>query len=192
MSHHADRDERTVRFERLFRAHYATVAGYVGRRAEPGLRDDLVNEVFLVAWRRFDQVPPNPRPWLLAVARNVLGTHIRGARRARALKEQLASVEVEWTASEQPLTCGDVASALSALRPDDCEALMLVNWEGLRPSEAARVLGESPATFRVRLHRARARFRALLEQSMDGAGDPGRRCGSQSETLNVTREVPNV
>jgi RNA polymerase sigma-70 factor (ECF subfamily) len=190
MSHHAEHDEHTARFERLFRAHYATVAGYVGRRAEPAQQDDLVNEVFLVAWRRFDQVPQNPRPWLLAVARNVLGTHIRGARRVRALKERLASVEVEWVTPDQPLTGGDVADALSALRPDDCEALMLVNWEGLRPSEAALVLGESPATFRVRLHRARTRFRALLEQSMDEAGDPGRRL--QSDPLNVTREVPNV
>jgi RNA polymerase sigma-70 factor (ECF subfamily) len=185
-------DERTVGFERLFRAHYATVAGYVGRRAEPGQQDDLVNEVFLVAWRRFDQVPQNPRPWLLAVARNVLGTHIRGARRVRALKERLASVEVEWAKADQPLTGGDVADALSALRPDDCEALMLVNWEGLRPNEAARVLGESPATFRVRLHRARARLRALLEQSIQETGGPGERRGSQSETVNVTREVPNV
>jgi len=191
MSHHAEHDEHTARFERLFRAHYATVAGYVGRRAEPAQQDDLVNEVFLVAWRRFDQVPQNPRPWLLAVARNVLGTHIRGARRVRALKERLASVEVERATPDQPLTGSHVADALSALRPDDCEALMLVNWEGLRPSEAARVLGESPATFRVRLHRARARFRALLEQSMQEAGDPGRR-GSQSDPLNVTREVPNV
>ena len=185
-------DERTVGFERLFRAHYATVAGYVGRRAEPGQRDDLVNEVFLVAWRRFGEVPQNPRPWLLAVARNVLGTHIRGARRVRALKERLASVEVEWAAPDQPLTGGVVADALCALRPDDCEALMLVNWEGLRPSEAARMLGESPATFRVRLHRARGRFRALLEQSMEEAGGTGERRGSHAETLNVTREVPNV
>ena len=192
MSQHADPNQRTARFERLFRAHYATIAGYVSRRVEPGVRDDLVNEVFLVAWRRFDQVPPNPRPWLLAVARNVLGTHIRGARRVRALNERLASVEVEWTASGPPLTGVDLAAVLSALSPNDCEALMLVNWEGLRPSEAARVLGESPATFRVRLHRARSRFRKLLEQSMEEVDVRGDRRGPRSETVKVTREVPNV
>jgi len=36
--------------------------------------DDLVNEVFLVAWRRFDQIPQDPRPWLL-------GARVRDDRR---------------------------------------------------------------------------------------------------------------
>jgi RNA polymerase sigma-70 factor (ECF subfamily) len=177
MSTGADRDDQTARFEQLFRAQYATVAGYVARRAEPDLRDDLVNEVFLVAWRRFDRVPDNPRPWLLAVARNVLGTHIRGARRMRALNERLASVQVDWAAWNQPVSGAAVAEALAALRPKDCEALMLVNWEGLSPAEAAQVLGESPAGFRVRLHRARRRFRKVLD-------------GLQlSETVYVSEEV---
>ena len=180
MSPGADRDNQTARFEELFRAQYPIVAGYVSRRAEPDLLDDLVNEVFLVAWRRFEQVPENPRPWLLAVARNVLGTHIRGARRIRALNERLASVEVEWSAWDQPLPGAAVATALAALRSKDCEALMLVTWEGLTPSEAALVLGESPAGFRVRLHRARARFREVLERQ------------AQFDTEYVTKEVPHV
>ena len=158
-----DREDRATRFERVFRSQYPTVAGYVRRRADPDLVDDLVNEVFLVAWRRLDEVPEHPRPWLLAVARNVLGTHIRGARRTRALAQKLASVEVDWAAWDQPLTGSEVAAALAALRPKDCEALMLVTWEGLAPTEAAEVLGESAASFRVRLHRARSRFRKVLE-----------------------------
>jgi RNA polymerase sigma-70 factor (ECF subfamily) len=136
--------------------------------------------VFLVAWRRLDQVPPNPRPWLLAVARNVLGTYIRGARRTRALHQRLASVEVDWSAWDQPLTGADVATALAGLRAKDCEALMLVSWEGLTPSEAAAVLGESPSGFRVRLHRARTRFREQLEQQ------------TQSERGYALKEVPHV
>jgi RNA polymerase sigma-70 factor (ECF subfamily) len=177
MSQGGHRDDRTARFEQLFRAQYATVAGYVARRADPDLHDDLVNEVFLVAWRRLDRVPENPRPWLLAVARNVLGTHIRGARRTRALSERLASVQVDWAAWSEPVSGADVGEALASLRPKDCEALMLVNWEGLSPSEAAQVLGETPAGFRVRLHRARARFRNALD------GQP------RSETVYVSEEV---
>jgi hypothetical protein len=37
----------------------------VRRRAEAEVVDDLVNEVFMVAWRRFDRVPPS-FPQLLA------------------------------------------------------------------------------------------------------------------------------
>lgn len=190
MSNRADHDRRTACFEQLFRAQYTAVAGYVRRRSDPGLVDDLVNEVFLVAWRRLDEVPPHPRPWLLGVARNVVGTHIRGARRTRALHDRLAALEIRGSRMEPPLDGGVVAVALSAMRPKDCEALMLVNWDGLTPREAAVVLGERPASFRVRLHRSRTRFRALLEQA---AGEGNRSTRNQRcEPTTITPEVPNV
>ena len=69
---------------------------------------------------------------------------------------------------------------------------MLVNWEGLTPSEAARVLGERPATFRVRLHRARSRFRHAARAVDRGARRSGRPHGPRSEAVKVTREVPDV
>jgi RNA polymerase sigma-70 factor (ECF subfamily) len=190
MSNRADHDRRTACFEQLFRAQYPSVAGYVRRRSEPGLVEDLVNEVFLVAWRRLDEVPPDPRPWLLGVSRNVLGTHIRGARRRRALHERLAALEIDSSRMEPPLDAGAVAAALSALRPKDCEALMLVTWDGLTPSEAALVLGERPASFRVRLHRSRSRFRALLEQAVEEGNRSAR--DQRCEPANITTEVPNV
>ena len=147
--------------------HYAVVAGYFARRAEPDAVDDLIDDVFLVAWRRLDQVPAEARPWLLAVARNVLGTCIRGQRRGRALGVRLALVAAAEPAPEPrfdgPRANGTVESALAALKPRDREALCLIAWEGLTPAEAAEVLGESAATFRVRLHRARRRFRSLIE-----------------------------
>ena len=40
--------------------------------------------------------------------------------------------------------------------------MLLIAWEGLTPSQAARVVGCSGATFRVRLHRARRRLECLL------------------------------
>jgi DNA-directed RNA polymerase specialized sigma24 family protein len=113
MSEPAECDGRTARFERLFRAEYPAVAGCVRRRAEPGLVEDMVNEVFLVAWRPFDHVPQDPRPWLLGVARNVLGTHIRGARRVRALHERLASIDVHWSESDPQLAGSAVATSPS-------------------------------------------------------------------------------
>ena len=69
---------------------------------------------------------------------------------------------------------------------------MLVTWEGLTPSQAARVLGERPASFRVRLHRARSRFRTLVEQSIE---EPDGRAGTSSSrppAVRVTKEVPDV
>jgi RNA polymerase sigma factor (sigma-70 family) len=172
-------DARSERFEALFRAHYAVVAGYFARRAGPDAVDDLVDDVFLAAWRRLDQVPAQARPWLLAVARNVLGTHIRGRRRGRALGLRLALAAGDEPAPAPdlggPEVTGAAGSALAALKPRDREALCLIAWEGLTPAEAAAVTGESPAAFRVRLHRARRRFKALLARDPDStAAEPDR------------------
>lgn len=175
-----DLNDRSTIFERLFRAEYQAVADYIARRAEPDVVDDLVDDVFLVAWRRLEQVPRDSRPWLLTVARNVVGTHIRGARRSRALGVRLATHAVDQTVPEPSGSWPEVAAALASLRPKDREALMLVNWEGLSPTEAAAVLGERPASFRMRLHRARARFRRELEQDQETGG------------VTITEEIANA
>jgi RNA polymerase sigma-70 factor (ECF subfamily) len=172
-----------VRFELLFRDHYGAVAAYVARRASPDAVEDVVDDVFLVAWRRLEVVPADALPWLLAVARNVLGTHIRGARRGRALRLRLATAGVDAVSP-----CGrtdGVRAALEALHPRDREVLMLIGWEGLTPTQAARVLGQSPATFRVRLHRARARLRRLLDLDAEHGS-------TELDDLSLAREVSNV
>jgi RNA polymerase sigma-70 factor (ECF subfamily) len=175
------------RFEALFRAEYRAVADYIGRRAEPDVVDDLVNEVFLVAWRRLERLPTEPRAWLLAVARNTIGTHIRGARRSRALAVRLAATEVDWTQPPPKLDGGEVAAALAGLPEKDREALMLVSWDGLSPSEAAVVLGERAASFRVRLHRARRRLARAIERPVQAPAPATHR-----DELNIRKEVPNV
>lgn len=57
-----------------------------------------------------------------------------------------------------------VFDALQSLSHDDQEVLMLTAWDDLDRSQAAAVLGCSPATYRMRLSRARKRFQdALVE-----------------------------
>ena len=52
--------------------------------------DDVVADVFVVAWRRIGDVPAEPRTWLLGIARRVLANRHRSAKRQRALYERLA------------------------------------------------------------------------------------------------------
>src|SRR5205085_5958937 len=54
--------------------------------------------------------------------------------------------------------------ALRSLGPADREALLLVAWEDLAPTQAARVLGVKATAFRVRLLRARRRLQAALAE----------------------------
>src|SRR6478672_7608960 len=83
-------DEREVQFERLFRSEADAVRSYALRRADPADADDVVAETFLVAWRRFDDMPSDPRPWLLSVARNVLANRRRSVGRLVSLSDRLA------------------------------------------------------------------------------------------------------
>jgi RNA polymerase sigma-70 factor (ECF subfamily) len=153
------RDE--AQLELLFRRHYRDVAAYVRRRASPDLVEDVVAETFLVAWRRLDEVPVDARPWLLGVARKTLATQRRSVARRRSLLTRLEAFPSQGEPDEQPTGLG-VVEALMRLSETDREAITLVAWDGLSPSEAALVVGQSPVAFRVRLHRAKQRLRRRL------------------------------
>jgi RNA polymerase sigma-70 factor (ECF subfamily) len=164
-----------ARFEALYAAHNAAVRTYVRRRVDSQDADDVVADVFVIAWRRLRDVPEDPRPWLLGVARRVMANRWRGATRQAALQDRLTSERsrlappVSMTPQER-----DVLRALSAMRENDRETLLLVAWEGLSPVQAAEVLGISPNTFSARLSRARRRFeRALAAESTQPKTEPG-------------------
>jgi RNA polymerase sigma-70 factor (ECF subfamily) len=148
-------------FERLWALHHRRVLAYALRRTDRVSAEDVVSETFLTAWRRRHEMPAHELPWLLGVARLVLANHARSRRR----RDALAQVLIDQAASARRSAAEvdrELLHALAALDPDDREALILVGWDGLRPAEAARVLGCAPGTFRVRLLRARRRLRALL------------------------------
>jgi RNA polymerase sigma-70 factor (ECF subfamily) len=161
-----DRDARAAeRFEELFRSHHRAVAAYARRRAPGDTSDDVVASTFLVAWRRLDEVPADSRPWLLAVARNVIATQQRGSRRRGALRVRLEHADGSTASRSVEVPAGRVAAALGRLPANDREAITLIAWDGLRPAEAAVVLGQSPTAFRVRLHRAKRRLRRELDRA---------------------------
>jgi RNA polymerase sigma-70 factor (ECF subfamily) len=156
---------RRDRFEGVYRDHHPAVRAYLLRRAEPELAQDALSETFLVAWRRLDELPADPLPWLLATARRTLANQRRAAQRLGGLRQRMAGREtaVAVDPSEQVADAELLRRALATLSEADREALMLVAWEGLGRARAAQVAGCSRATLAVRLHRARKRLdRALF------------------------------
>jgi RNA polymerase sigma-70 factor, ECF subfamily len=153
------------RFDALFQQHVAGIASYCRwRSCSFADAEDAVAEVFLIAWRRFEDVPigDDARPWLYATARRVLANQARANARRRRLNERLSAQPVTTGAGHGPLVAR-VQDALAALDPHDREVLLLVEWEGLTPTEVAAVLHRPPVAVRVRLHRARRRFRDAYE-----------------------------
>jgi RNA polymerase sigma-70 factor (ECF subfamily) len=175
-----------LRFELLYEKHAPAVKAYALRRADAASADDVVAEVFIVCWRRFEEVPVDPLPWLLGVARRVLSTQRRGERRRGALHERLAQTaddsifqapddfaaepagDLGGAKSEDGVLAGvtdtALAAALTRLSDSDRDLLLLIAWDGLSLTEAATVLAIKPATARVRLLRARRRLTQALSR----------------------------
>jgi RNA polymerase sigma-70 factor (ECF subfamily) len=173
-SPHETDSEREQRFDELYRTYFARVLAYALRRAPQEVAHDVVADTFLVAWRRLERLPDEPLPWLLAVARKTLANARRGDRRRNLLLGELEARDPtrhsQVGSSEPALELGEITVALGKLLEPDRELLQLVAWEGLTVVEAARVLGQSAATCRVRLHRARRRL--VRELGREAAPEP--------------------
>jgi RNA polymerase sigma-70 factor (ECF subfamily) len=177
------------RFEALFEAHHRALLAYAARRC-PTLADaeDAVAEVFVVAWRRLDDLPDGDaaRLWLYGVARRTLANQRRGRARGLRLVERLrAMAGTPVAVISTPAEPTPALDALARLSPGDQEILRLVAWEDLSHVEIAAVLDISVNAVAIRLHRARARFEeALAPELKDSSrwrtwhwskGSPGRR-----------------
>jgi len=158
-----DRLAAEERFRSVF-SHLGAVAAYARRRGHADA-DAAAAEVMTIAWRRLADVPrDDPRPWLFATARNVV---LADRRRARTVSTPLETASETEVLELDP----ELEAALRSLSYVDREALLLVAWEDLTPTQAARSLQINPAAFRVRLLRARRRLRAKLDEA-----SAGRRC----------------
>jgi RNA polymerase sigma-70 factor (ECF subfamily) len=156
---HVMRPTDEDRFDGVF-AHLDAVARYARRRGarEP---DDVAAECMTIAWRRLDDIPlEDPLPWLLGCARRVVLSQRRREHGDVTLDDV---AEPRFEAPEPVGLDAELAEALASLAEIDREALLLVAWDDLTPTQAARALGINPVAFRVRLHRARRRCTSALD-----------------------------
>ena len=151
-------------FRRCYQTTSARVYAFVRRQCDESDCDDLIAEVYLAAWRHFDQLPAEPLPWLFGTARKVLSNHWRSRGRRQRLAaavaglNQLASPDCATQAVER----ADLLQALGHLSDDDREVLLLTGWDGLDAAEVAAVLDCSAQAARARLSRARRRLAEQL------------------------------
>ncbi|WP_306215784.1 RNA polymerase sigma factor [Actinoplanes sp. RD1] len=154
--------------ERLRALHaetYADLLRFVKRRIPDDDADDIVAATFEVAWRRFADLPADARPWLFGIARNLLANQDRKRLRRRVVDVRMVADVTTAEADRAPGVDAriDLVRAWWTLSPADREVLALVAFDGLDDGQAATVLGCRPATFRMRLTRARQRLRAALD-----------------------------
>lgn len=147
----------------VFDRHYAAVHGFVARRAGGDLADEIAAATFARAFDRrasYDTGHPDARPWLIAIALDLLRRHWRTERRHLAT---WARAQAGPDAESLPESlAGELVEALDDLRAADREALLLHLWGELSYTEIAAALACPVGTVRSRIARARGRLRRSL------------------------------
>ena len=171
----------TAELAKLFEQYYASLVRMLYRRV--GDRDraeDLAQETFA---RAVAAPPNNPRPWLFAVALNLVREDgRRSSTRGRRLELLRAEQDEPSNAPDAELErkeeAGRVRAALATLNERDREALLL-RAEGFDYEEIAATLGLAKGAIGTTLARARRRLvEAYRAQERGKAKERGKNVAS--------------
>lgn len=160
--------EREKEFEALYRAHCSRVYHYILRRiGDRETAQELTADVFRIAWYRQDGLEGPEAPWLLGVARNVVGNEYRGRKRRRELQLRLRDYAITNAAQAGAESSYDVIDALGRLAQRHREILILVFWDNLTTAELAQFLGCTEGAASVRIHRAKKAFAKSMPSALE-------------------------
>jgi RNA polymerase sigma-70 factor, ECF subfamily len=158
----AAREDDHAAFHEMYRNYSRMVHGILLARVPYQAVEDLVQDVFLQAYRQLPRLrdPAAVGGWLAAIARNLSRDHFRRARETSELTDTHA-------APGNPATTAEAAAALAVIRglPEAYrETLILRLVEGMTGQEIAERTGLSPGSVRVNLHRGMKLLRERLER----------------------------
>jgi RNA polymerase sigma-70 factor (ECF subfamily) len=161
---------------------FSTAARLSGNDAQA---EDIAQEVFLRAHRRFDELRDNPRApgWLKTVATNLTFTHLTRYRKRWVFFSQLQSTdegeadpELDFPADESTINEVDadqrheyVEAALRELPEHQRVPLVLFHFEELPYEQIAQQLRVSLPKVKTDIHRARAALAKILARYGIGA-----------------------
>jgi len=149
-----------VAFARLYDRYGRMVHGLLLARVGRNDVDDLVQDVFLAAWRRLGALrdPAAFGGWLATIARNRATDFQRRHQGCEELPDHLAAPE----AASARLEARAVLAVIRSLPPAYRETLVLRLVEGLTGPEIAGQTGLTAASVRVNLYRGMKLLREKL------------------------------
>jgi RNA polymerase sigma-70 factor (ECF subfamily) len=157
---------RESEYRAFFQDVHPDATRFALRRAEAAIAEEAVGDAMLVAWRRFDEAPPDPgdrRAWLFGIVRNTLLNARRSQLRQHSLAVRLAgAVDVGLDPAGAVGIRADIRVAWERLTAAQQEVLTLVILDDLTAEQAGRVLGVTAATVRTRVVRARRVLQRML------------------------------
>jgi len=126
--------------------------------------EDITQECFLVLLRqpgKYDERRGMPRPFLIAIARNLILKRWRAEDRLEPLDEDTVTAG-EFLDASHFETTELVSRAISLLPPLQRESLILAEYEDMTVEEIAQAVNTEQSAVKARLHRARGNLRRML------------------------------
>lgn len=159
------REGDNTAFAAIYDRYLDQVFGYVRRRVgSTTVAEDLVGDVFLRAWRRFDRFEwqgVDLGAWLMTIARNRVHDHFKSARfRLEQTTDEFAETP-RAASSDDPQRLAEardlvraLANALDQLKDDHREVIELRFVHDLSVAETAAMLGRSTGATKALQYRA--------------------------------------
>ena len=160
-------------FDNFYAEHYLHVGRFIQRRINFDA-DDILNEVFLVAWRKFNSIPKEvdkQRLWLCGTARRVIANKLRWKLRLDKFNRSVERLQ-DYSFGLIELSGVNllVREALSLISPDHREILIFIEWDGFTTRDTALILEIPETTVTKRLHAARQSF-AIAYKKLEPAAN---------------------
>jgi RNA polymerase sigma factor (sigma-70 family) len=158
----------TQSFKLLYRRHEKRVRAILYQRCDASVLDDLVQDVFLRAWRGLSKFRQTAKfsTWLYRIAWNVASDYRQtAARRRTQLQELTKQAPIQQDSSDvMHLHYQDlVQRGLNDLSADHRTILVLHDLEEVPQKDIAEILGIPVGTVKSRLFHARAAVRKFLD-----------------------------
>ena len=146
-------------FNDLHKMFAPLVHGIVLARVPPGEVEDIVQEVFLLAYKRLHTLRDRNAvgAWLAMIARNCATEFYRRAKPTEELSEDLSGSSNNSLAEAR-----EILAVIRALPEAYKETLILRLVEGMTGAEIAEQSGLTPESVRVNLHRGMKLLRQKL------------------------------
>lgn len=149
-------------FDVFYREEYGKVLGLaIGLSGDRAVAEELVQEAFEAAWRRWASVSRMEKPgsWVRRVVSNrSVSSYRRAMTRARYLSRGAA--DTAWVGI--PDEAVDVVVAIRRLPPRQAQAVWLRYFDDLTVSEVAEIMGCEQETVKTHLARGLARLKEHL------------------------------
>jgi RNA polymerase sigma-70 factor (ECF subfamily) len=162
-------DETGDAMRRLYRLYGGELYGFaLNALGDRGNAEEIVQEVFLRAWRHADSYDPGRaavRTWLYQITRHAIIDARRRASVRPGLPHRDAVDDAEGGASlEQAMLGWQVAAALERLTPEHRQMIRMAQFRGLTMREIAEHTGLPLGTVKSRTWYALRSLRLALEE----------------------------